>query len=453
MKKLSRILLILLLTVISIARVNTVMADDVSGSASVYASASSVQVGNNVTVTVSISCSGGSIAKIRLNYNSDYLQFQSSNGDFNGGTFLIDTNTGSSGSQSFTFKTIASGSTNVSISIIEWESYRYSRVNYNSSASTGISIYTPSVTPTPSPSPGGGGGGGGGGGYTPTPVRPVLSSDASLAEIKLENLEFEPKFSSNVTDYTIYLPRGTEILDVTAKASSGKATVGDIDKTLHEGWNEVKITCTAEDKTTKTYTIKAYVEETPTVFYDLKERKLGVVKNLDKVTNEKFEKVEQEINGETITVFTGEYFKLLYLENENEEKDYYLYDDKENKIIGLYKPFVFDGKNYLINDVDYLEFAYMDDLYDQQKVKINDEEVNGWAFRETNLTDFKLVYLTDEKGGSQLYKMDTKEQTLQRYVIPEQPEPSLLPYIYLSGCVAGLVTLVFALALMAKKED
>ena len=126
MKKLSRILLILLLTVISIARVNTVMADDVSGSASVYASASSVQVGNNVTVTVSISCSGGSIAKIRLNYNSDYLQFQSSNGDFNGGTFLIDTNTGSSGSQNFTFKTIASGSTNVSISIIEWESYRYS---------------------------------------------------------------------------------------------------------------------------------------------------------------------------------------------------------------------------------------------------------------------------------------------------------------------------------------
>ena len=180
---------------------------------------------------------------------------------------------------------------------------------------------------------------------------------------------------------------------------------------------------------------------------------MGVVKNLDKVTNEKFEKVEQEINGETITVFTGEYFKLLYLENENEEKDYYLYDDKENKIIGLYKPFVFDGKNYLINDVDYLEFAYMDDLYDQQKVKINDEEVNGWAFREANLTDFKLVYLTDEKGGSQLYKMDTKEQTLQRYVIPEQPEPSLLPYIYLSGCVAGLVTLVFALALMAKKED
>ena len=449
MKRFGRILLIVLLTVVSIAKADTVMADDVSGSASVYASASSVQVGNNVTVTVSISCSGGSIAKIRLNYNSNYLQFVSSNGDYNGGTFLIDTNTGSSGSQSFTFKTLAAGSTSVSISVIEWESYRYSRVNYNSSASTNISIYTPSVTPTPSP---GGGGGGGGSSYT-TPVKPVLSSDASLAEIKLENLELEPKFSSNVTDYTIYLPKGTEKLDLKAIASSGKATVGDIDTTLKEGWNEIKITCTAEDKTTKTYTIKAYVEENPTVFYDLKEQKLGVVKNLDKVENEKFEKVEQEINGETITVFTGEYFKLLYLEDENEEKAYYLYDDKENKITGLYKPFVFDGKNYLVKDVDYTEFAYMDDLYDQQKVKIGDEEVNGWAFREGNLKDFKLVYLTDEKGGNQLYKMDIREQTLQRFVIPEQPEPSLLPYIYLSGCVAGLVTLLFALALLAKKEN
>ena len=96
----------------------------------------------------------------------------------------------------------------------------------------------------------------------------------------------------------------------------------------------------------------------------------------------------------------------------------------------------------------------MEDRYIPEKVRISEEEtVDGWGFKEGNLTDFKLVHLTDDKGESQLYKLDTKEGSLQRYVIPEEPAPSLLPYIYLSGTVAGLVTLVFALILLGRKEE
>ena len=446
MKKFIKLMLIALLTVVNMS-VTNVKADEVSGSASIYASASSVKIGDNVTITVSISCSGGSMAKIRLNYNSSYLQFLSSSGDFNGGVFLIDASTSNGGSQSFTFKTVGVGSTNVSISVLEFESMQYSRVNYNSSASTNISVYTPSVTPvtpTPSPSPS----------PSPTPVVPQLSADASLAEITLANAELEPKFSSNVTQYVVYLPKDTTTLDLTAKASSAKASVGEIVKEVKSGWNEIKITCTAENSNTTTYTIKAYVEEVPTVFYDLKGSQYGVVKNLDKVALEGFEKQEVEQGEEKLTVFASESVKLLYLENTEGERNFYIYDEVNNNITDIYRPVYIDNKIYLINTVDYADFEEMEDRYIPEKVRINEEEtVDGWGFKESNLTDFKLVHLTDDKGESQLYKLDTKEGSLQRYVIPEEPAPSLLPYMYLSGTVAGLVTLVFALILLGRKEE
>ena len=70
------------------------------------------------------------------------------------------------------------------------------------------------------------------------------------------------------------------------------------------------------------------------------------------------------------------------------------------------------------------------------------------------MRDFKLLYLTDEKGKTGLYRYDLREETLQRYAEPTPPEPEidLKPYIYLSAAISGAITLLFAMMVIAKKE-
>jgi len=65
-----------------------------------------------------------------------------------------------------------------------------------------------------------------------------------------------PAFNPNTTDYTLEVENAVAILVVSATASDGKATVsGAGEFALNVGENTIQILVTAEDGTTKTYTI------------------------------------------------------------------------------------------------------------------------------------------------------------------------------------------------------
>ena len=450
MKKVIKILLMTLCIVLgSLHTYENVYAT--SGSTSLYASSSSVTVGNNVNVTLSVSGDSPVMATIMVYYNSSYLQYVScTSGDYNpgNGRAMFDTYPNNSGSMTITFKTIGVGSTTVSASVSEFIDYDGGSVSgYSGSLSTTITI-------NQIPSGGGetgGGGGGGGGSYTPS-----LSRDATLNKITIDGYDLEPGFSSDVTEYKVYVPRGTESLDISATKSSSKATVSSIDGSVKPGWNEIDVKVTAEDDDyTKTYKLNVYVDEEPTVFYSLNEQQLGVVKNLDKVEiYPDHEAKDITVEGNKLTIYNWNAYNVIYLEDAAQQRDFYIYDEKTNTVLGKYVPVEITGRKFVVSDIKYEEFPDLEEFFEPAKAVINENlTLDGWKYKDPLLSDFKLIYLGDENGEKKLYRYDEGEQTLQRYVVPTVEEViDYKPYIFMSAAVSGLATLLFALIALGRKK-
>ena len=406
------------------------------GTIRMSASETEVEVGSIFSVLIDIACEGGSMAEMAMSFSSEYLELvEYPQDDFNkaNGRLLVDASQSNNETRTFVFKALKTGYTTVSLSVIKFVSMSGSEIyGYGNSLTASVNIVEKKE------------------------VRPEdMSADSTLKEIIVTNGNLEPAFSPNVTGYKVYLPADAESLDMVLYTNDEKATVEDYDASLRPGWNEIRITCIAENSTSTTYVIDVYVDEDPTVFYELNGEKLGVVRNLDKVTYDKFRKKESSINNETITVFTGDYFKLLYLVNENGEKDFYLYDKSANKVTELFRPLVSDGKYYLPEDADYSRYSYMDEEFNREKVKTSVKTVDGWGFKDEKQKDFKVIYLTDEKGDGQLYRLDTTESTIQRYVAPNHNnnKTDIPVYVYIGAARAATALIIRAIALVNRRRS
>jgi len=91
---------------------------------------------------------------------------------------------------------------------------------------------------------------------------PVKSSNADLASLTLSDGTLTPAFAANVTSYTASVANNITSVTINATAADSKATVdGAGTKSLSVGSNTFDIVVTAEDGTTKTYTIVITREE------------------------------------------------------------------------------------------------------------------------------------------------------------------------------------------------
>ena len=433
MKKLLKILLVLCCVSTAVVnRIEPTKADEVKGSVSLSVSASTVTLGSNIKVTISISCDGGGMAQIKINYNTAYVTLTSyPSGDFNpsSNTLILDSNGNKTASCTFTFKTKAIGSTTFTANVVSFQSYKYSSVTgYSSSLSRTVTIKQQEILP---------------------------SADNTISKLEIEGYQLEPAFSSDVTSYKIYLPKDTSKLNITAVASNSKSKIGTIDGNVKPGWNEIQIVCTAENKATRTYTIQAYVEEEPTLFYSVGEQKLGVVKNLDKVVAiEGYEPEDLVVGEDNLTVYSNGVFDLLYVENEEGIKDFYIYDRKTNSLGGIYNPLTLGGHTFLETTFNSEDFNDLNENFHLDDIALEERTLKGWSYNDENLSEFKLLYLINEKGETGLYRYDIKEDTIQRYAEPAEQtqEVDLLPYIFMSTAIAGIFTLFWAIIVIAKKD-
>lgn len=84
----------------------------------------------------------------------------------------------------------------------------------------------------------------------------TLSSDADLADLTPSEGKLSPAFAPNITEYAVYVPYETTKLSLSATAKDSKALgVTQPDAALKQGDNVLTVTCTAEDGTTRDYTV------------------------------------------------------------------------------------------------------------------------------------------------------------------------------------------------------
>lgn len=95
------------------------------------------------------------------------------------------------------------------------------------------------------------------------------SSDATLYSMSVGDVTLSPAFSSDVTSYTATFDYRTTALKINYKTNDSKASVKvSGNGSFKVGKNTITLTVTAEDGTTKKYTITATMKENPTPLSD-----------------------------------------------------------------------------------------------------------------------------------------------------------------------------------------
>lgn len=226
--------------------------DSKAASISVTTSKSSVMPGENFTVTVSVSGGAGmvnvSATNATLSKTSLELMLQSS--------ATINCTAGASGTISINANgTIADYTTEedaklsaptTTVSIVQNTNNSEDNNESNNSNNSGNSNTGTTNNPTTN---------------NPTPTNPSTTSTAQKSSnANLSNLGIRPNdfsgFRPGTTTYNVTVPNDVESVEVYATKADSKATVtGTGTKTLQEGANALAVTVTAEDGTTKTYTI------------------------------------------------------------------------------------------------------------------------------------------------------------------------------------------------------
>lgn len=294
--------------------------------------------------------------------------------------------------------------------------------------SSGVNLGGKSITvsnptsqrPTTGGNSGGSTGGGQGSYQQPQVTQPQTepkSDNADLSSLTISKGTLTPEFSAEKTNYSVSLEKDDTNITIAATAEDSKATIsGTGDITLKPGDNEITVSVTAEDGTVKKYVIKAMVDESPDVFVNYNGKNLGVVKNVDNaVIPASFEKTMISLEGKNVEAWHSNLVNLtiIYMIDDNNEKNFYLYDEATKMISSVYKPIALLGRNVAIIDIPTelqkrISMNYGE--YDVDTIKLM-----GWTFEDPAFENYVLLYLMDEKGKMQYYLYEKSENTLQLY--------------------------------------
>lgn len=243
------------------------------------------------------------------------------------------------------------------------------------------------------------------------------SSDSSLVSLGVSEGKLSPEFKAGTTSYKLNLPEGTKSINVSAKAKDEKASVSGTGKIeVKDGDNAINVTVTAEDGSTTVYTIKAYVQEKAVATLTMGDKKLNVFTNVKgaAIDNKAFEKTKIKINNTEVPAWKSEAqnITLLYL-NGDDGNNFYIYDEKTQKVTSIYKPVGVLGQNLIIVNVPA-------NLQTRSNMKFTAIEVDkvkfpGWTFDDESFKDFAIIYALDQNGKEVYYQYDSKEKTLQRF--------------------------------------
>ena len=305
----------------------------------------SVIEGNEVTVVLKISSlEGGNLgnANLMLKYDNSYLEFISGN-NAEGGAGAIKISAGEDGKQEWVynlrFKALKAGETNIEVSSDEIYDVNGKSATISKKGSSKVTIAAGAST----------------------------STNANLSSLSVSEGALEPEFNPDTTEYTMNVGADINSINISAVAAEANSSVEiSGSENLVEGENKVNINVKAADgSTSKSYTItvmKAVTSESQASTESETEKSLAEItvssKTIHVIDLDSDVKIPEnmvensiEVNGVKVKGWIdksdgGQNFVLVYGQNSEGEKGFYVYDLKE-KTIQRY--FFESGASALVN--------------------------------------------------------------------------------------------------------
>lgn len=425
----------MVLTVIAMLFCAVIPVSAAGASVAVTASTTKPSVGGNVTVTVKYTAPStiGSV-DATVKYDASVLEYVSATGaTASGGSGVVTLSyfeTSSSPSKTRTvtlnFKAKKAGTSAVNVTtseIADWTNY--------------TSLGTPS------------------GKVTVNVQNPQKSGNANLSALYISSGSLSPKFSANVTSYSIVIPNSVTVLTLSAETEDKDATIAiEGSKNMKVGKNVRKVIVTAPNGTTKTYTLNITRQEATGNATDktqtgattapqagneaakvtVGDAVLYIATDLKDITlPQGYEQVELTVNDVAFPSVQDKSrsITLLYLVDEaGKNGAFYVYDTAAMTFSEFASATVQAGV-YAILMPD--AATVIPDGFTQKFVQLGDKTVVAWAFPQAEQADYYLVYALSPQGTKGLYRYDTVENTFQRYVhiesaptvADEVPEPQV----------------------------
>lgn len=391
---------------------------------------STVVVGNNVTVTVTLSSSTliGSW-EMSLNYDKNYLQLRSATSESNGIRMAASTATGvKSKSYTFTFKTLKKGSTSVSVG--GYLAYAYADLSEISLSSNSKKINI----------------------ITQAELEASYSKNNNLASLGVEGFTLTPEFNANTLEYSVTVPEDTKNVNITGTVQDKKASINGVGvQQVNQGNNKFLVTVKAENGSEKTYTINVDVKDENPIEVTVGDKKYTVVKIKENLPIASlYNEYSIKINEFDIPAYKNDYTGLVLVGLKDTEGNIslFIYDDENNS----YKEYS-ELKSSQIT-IYPLKPEENVEGYKKGNVKIQDIDVEGFYLNEDS--DFFVIYgVNVETGDKGFYMYDKKMQTLIKYndelssLLSEKIK--LYTYIIIGFISLSVVMLIIIIVLVCKK--
>lgn len=391
---------------------------------------STVVVGNNVTVTVTLSSSTliGSW-EMSLNYDKNYLQLRSATSESNGIRMAASTATGvKSKSYTFTFKTLKKGSTSVSVG--GYLAYAYADLSEISLSSNSKKINI----------------------ITQAELEASYSKNNNLASLGVEGFTLTPEFNANTLEYSVTVPEDTKNVNITGTVQDKKASITGVGvQQVNQGNNKFLVTVKAENGSEKTYTINVDVKDENPIEVTVGDKKYTVVKIKENLPIASlYNEYSIKINEFDIPAYKNDYTGLVLVGLKDTEGNIslFIYDDENNS----YKEYS-ELKSSQIT-IYPLKPEENIEGYKKGNVKIQDIDVEGFYLNEDS--DFFVIYgVNVETGDKGFYMYDKKMQTLIKYndelssLLNEKIK--LYTYIIIGFIPLSVVMLIIIIVLVCKK--
>ena len=383
-----------LVLVISLIVANTygiIVASASTGSVAVKTSSSQIIVGNNVTITATVSSTSALGSwDCTLGYDSSKFTYVSSTAS---GQRMVGYGDGTkrSVSYTFTFKAKSSGTATFKInaaSVLDWATEKEILV---SKGFTSVSVITKAQ------------------------LEASYSSNNNLSSLTIDNASLSPAFDAGVISYTVELVPNTTNIKVNAAVADSKSTITGIGEiSVADGSNIINIIVKAQNGQTKTYTINATVKELTPIEVNIGKDKYTVVR--------KKGLYEPPVNFAETSIRMGEEDVLAYvnqkigctvvgLKNAAGTIEMYIYDSAK-KGYEKYKNITIADSNLYLKKLQDVSSIPSD--YEEVLLKINEISFSAWHYNDD--TKFYLMYgVNTETGDASFYLYDKEKFTIQRF--------------------------------------